>query len=311
VPGGVVEFNNKRVSMKQLLTLTGFKWCFVMILFIPLNAFSQTDSTSVVTEIEPQDSLSKGSPNSLFAGAGVGNSLAYLGSTISGNQQFGYTTLSYGFNNELFASVSAVHLNRLNPFMAFYNGSLNYSHVFNTWFDIAAGVSAYKFTHSKADTLLNDFMYTEITLGVDFRLIYSRLSFGYLASDESNVFIMFRNSRYFQTSKFIKDKAFISFDPYVNMLAGTMFKTENSTVTTGTSTISNTRFGYLIQSVSSESYTRKFGIREIEFGLPVALNFKRLTVEIEAGYVLPTYNDPAIAVSKGMVFLVSGSFRIF
>jgi hypothetical protein len=152
-----------------------------------------------------------------------------MGSTISHNQPFGYTALSYCFNNELYASVSAIHLSNADPFVAFLTGSFNYNHAFNSWFDISTGVYRYQVPTSLTDTILRNFNYGDLTLGIDWRLIHSKISAGALLSDENQSYVQIRNSRYFQTAEFFKKKFHISFDPYINLLTGPLYKVETTT----------------------------------------------------------------------------------
>src|SRR5512140_2904267 len=56
------------------------------------------------------------SPHSLFAGAGYGSNMIWLGSTISKSRPYGYGALTYGFRNEFYASFSSVHLSTVDPF---------------------------------------------------------------------------------------------------------------------------------------------------------------------------------------------------
>ena len=113
------------------------------------------------------------------------------------------------------------------PLLAFYTGSLNYNHAFNSWFDISAGVYRYQVHPSLADTLLRNFTYGDLTLGIDWRLIYSKISVGTLLSDENQTYFQIRNSRYFQTPEFSRKKFYISFDPYINLLLGPRYKIES------------------------------------------------------------------------------------
>lgn len=106
--------------------------------------------------------------------------------------------------------------------MAFYIGSLNYSHVINNWFDISAGVYRYQVDQSLTDTLFSSFTYGDLTLGFDWKLLYSKISAGGLFAEENQAYFQLRNSRYFQTPEFFKGKANISLDPYANLLFGTV-----------------------------------------------------------------------------------------
>jgi hypothetical protein len=50
---------------------------------------------------------------------------------------------------------------------------------------------------------------------------------------------------------------------------------------------------------------------EIDFGLPIALNFDRFTLEAEPSYIMPANEIPEFPGPKGFVFLLSGYFKIF
>ncbi len=289
----------------------------LLLLIMPLHAFSQADTTEV-TSVADTGKSSIGSVHSLYSSLGYGSNMIYLGSTISQNQSFSFSTMTYGFNNEFFVSASAYHLSNFSPFIPFYNLSLNYSHSFNTWFDISAGLSRYQIEKTLNDTLFNSFTYGYLSLGVDWRLLYSKISAGGLLADENQAFFQFRNSRYFQTPEFFKNKASVSFDPYVNLIFGTLIKAESSTEVTYVSSDpfhqkGNGGMGSPTSSTSNSttiSYSKFFGLMEIEFGLPVSLNFDRISIEASSSYVLPT-SKSNIIISGGFVFLLSGTLRIF
>ena len=169
---------------------------------------SQSDTNEIVSVADTGKSAKANTGHSLYSSLGYGSNMIYLGSTISQNQSFGFTTMTYGFNNEFFASASAFHLTNFSPFLSFYNFSLNYSHAFNSWFDISLGVSRYQLNKTLSDTLFSSFTYGELTVGIDWRLLYSKISAGGLLADENRAYFQFRNSRYFQTPEFFRDKAF-------------------------------------------------------------------------------------------------------
>jgi len=284
-------------------------------LLLPLTAFTQPAHIAVQSS-DTTKSESKGSNHSLFAGTGYGSNLVYLGSTISQDNPFGYGTVAYGFRNEIFASISAVHVSGLSPLLAFYIGSLNYSHVFNDWFDISASASRYQVVPSLTDTLFSSFSYGEITLGFDWKLLYSKISGGGLFSEDNQAFFQFRNSRYFQTPEFSNGKANISFDPYVNLLFGTVTEVESDTETAYYYSVSSKyhklrKNGQNHTTTTTYTYTDRFGLLEMDFGLPVSLNTDLMTIEAEPSYVIPFYDDSYYFSTKGFVFQVSIFFRIF
>jgi len=258
----------------------------------------------------------KGSSHALYSGGGYGSNMIYLGSTISQDHPYGYGSVSYGFKNQLFASVSAVHLSGLDPFMAFYIGSLSYSHPFNDWFDISAGVYRYQVDPSLTDKLFDSFTFGDVTLGFDWKLIYTKISAGGLFSDMSQAFFQIRNSRYFQTPEIFRGKANFSFDPYINLLSGTITEVQSATETSYYYSVSspyrkwrNNRQGS--STSTTYSYSDRFGLLEIDLGIPVAFNTDFMTIEAEPSYVIPLYNDASYPGAKGFIFQVSLFFRIF
>ncbi len=318
--------------MKQSQVICRTKLSGVLMIMLAMNAYSQTGPISSVQKADTLKPVSEGSRHALYAGIGYGSNMIYLGSTISGNQPFIYQALTYGFNSELYATFSAIHLSGVEPFIPFYTGSLNYNHVFNSWFDISTGVYRYQSAASIADTLFSDFTYGDFTLGIDWKLIYTKFSAGVLFSDEYLPYFQVRNSRYFQTPRFFREKVNISFDPYINLLLGSLYKSETTAetfITTSSATqkwrynnpdnsnltnLSNTSAttGSSVLTTSANTvFTRTFGLMEIDFGLPVALNSDRFTIEAEAGYVLPLYDDSYFPGPKGFILMLSGIFRIF
>lgn len=285
----------------------------LLILLSSYTAFSQDSLAATSTGVKvTTDSVAVAPPHALYGGMGYGSNMIYLGSTISQNSSFGYSSLVYGYKNEFFVSVSAMHLANFKPFFPLYTGSLSYSHTFNSWFDIAAGIYGYSVNPSLQDSLFGNFIYTDLTLGVDWRLLYSKISLGGLKMDQSQLYFQVRNSRYFQTPEILNGKVTISFDPYVNFIWGTITTAE--TVSNSDTTVSTLPpFGQGKpgkKAPSGTTYTSDFRLMEIDFGLPVSFNFDLMSIEIEAGYVLPLNSDPYYQSSKGFLFLVSAFMKI-
>jgi hypothetical protein len=253
------------------------------------------------------------SKHSLFAGSGFGSNMIYLGSTISQDQPYIYGNLTYGLANKLYASASTVHLAGLDPFFAFHIGSLAFNQTINSWFDVSAGIYRYQVTKSLSDTLFNSFTYADLTLGFDWKILYTKLSAGGLLSEENQVYCQIRNSRYFQTHDFFKGKANLSFDPYANLLFGSLIELKTITETTVIASTPGRKWKkYTNQTTTTNnSYTKKFGLMEADFGIPVALNTDKMTLEAELNYTLPVYSNPLIPIPKGFVFMLSAFFRIF
>ncbi len=102
---------------------------------------------------------------------------------------------------------------------------------FNSWFDISSSVSGYLVAPSLSDTLFGNFLYGDLTLGIDWRLLYTKISAGGLVMDGVNPYLQLRNSRFFKTPEFSKKDLFFTFDPYFNLLFGTLTRAETTTGT--------------------------------------------------------------------------------
>ena len=270
---------------------------------------SQPDSRTPT--IKSDTTNTEDSKHSLFTSTGYGSNMIYLGSTISQDRPYGYGAVTYGFNDKLYFTTSAVHLSGTNPFVAFYAGTVSYNHVFNSWFDISAGISRYQVSKSLTDTLFNSFFYGDITFGTDWRILYTKISAGGLLSDGTSTYFQLRNSRYFQTPGFTSKKFYFSFDPYFNLLAGSITKEETATGTTVSLSPPFRKKGNGKNGTISTKYITAFGIMDVDFGLPVAFITGRLTIEAEPSYLIPVYKDPEYPGLKGFNFLVSVYFRIF
>lgn len=287
----------------------------LVMLFIPSILFSQEELADTLINVADTTNV-KTSPHALYAAAGFGNNMIYLGSTISQEQPFGYAGLTYGLNNKFYVSFSATSISGLDPFISMYSGSLTYNHTFNSWFDISAGLYSYYVPPVLRDTLFSNFVYTDLTTGIDWRFLYSKLSVGALVADQSQIYLQFRNSRYFQTGDFFRGKANVSFDPYINLIAGTYTTAEtitgSDTVVSSVPPFGNGRKNNPANQPGSQTvYSRNFSMMELDLGLPVSLNFDLFTFEVEAGYLLPLSSDPYFASSEGFILLFSGYFRIF
>lgn len=280
-----------------------------IILFVPVNSRSQSGSTSSVSirdTVKSHESL-----HSLYTTLGYGSNMIYLGATFSQNQPYEFSSLTYGFKDKIYVTATAIHLHERSPFVAFSSGSINYNHTFNSWFDLSGGISGYLVAPSLTDTLFNNFIYGYLTLGFDWRILYTKLSAGGLIYDGVKPFLQIRNSRFFKTHEFSKKKLSFSFDPYFNILFGSLTEYETTSGTTVTISPPYGKGGKYGQNTLSTKSRTFFTIMEADLGIPIAFNSDRFTVEAEPGYVFPMYDNKYFSRQKGFIFMLSAYFRIF
>lgn len=253
--------------------------------------------------------------HSFYTGTGYGNNLLYLGTTMSQDNGFGYLSASYGFADKLYLSATGYSVFNFSPFAAFYSLGISFSQTFNSWFDISTSLSRYNVAESLRDTLFNNFTYADATLGFDWRILYTKFSAGGLFAGGGQFYMQIRNSRYFETPSFAGDKAFFSFDPYVNCLFGTMLTIHTSDGITETTLSPGykpwRKRGQVPGPVPVTTYSKFFGAMEIDFGIPVAFSYDFFTLELEPGYVIPLYSDEGSSGTSGFLLSASLFFRIF
>jgi hypothetical protein len=294
----------KKLSSLNLIRLL----ILITILQDSVAAFSQTSPDTVSVSQNVSDTVKWTNPHSLYAGAGFASNMIYMGTSISQDKPIYGISLTYGLKDRLYVSASTYHLSAFSPFLAFHTISVNYSNPVNSWFDISTGIARYQVAQSLTDTLFSSFVYGYLSLGFDWKILYTNISGSAIFSENTSGYLQVRNSRYFQTPEFQNGKGYISFDPYINILLGNLTRTETSegTVVGISQPFSSRKSG----RNSSHTGITFFGFMEIDAGIPVALNIGKFTFEAEPGYILPFYSDTEIFNPKGFVFLFNCYFKI-
>ena len=295
--------------MKGRGSVMGTFVCSIILQALFTDASAQITADSTIVS-DSTVTVEKGKMHSLYAGSGFGSNMVYLGTTISNDKPFGYASVSYGFKDHLYLSATGYTLSGFTPFLAYYSLDMSFNHTFNSWFDIGLNLSRYNVTESLEDTLFSSFTYANATLGFDWRILYTQISGSGLFAGDSWFYLQVRNSRYFETQSFAGGKAFFSFDPYVNLIFGTIIDIKSAEDTT-TSVPHGQGGWHKPPTGSSTSYSERFGLMEMDFGLPISFSYDFFTFELEPGYVLPLYPDAGTTGTQGFVFLASVFFRIF
>jgi hypothetical protein len=247
--------------------------------------------------------------HSLYAGAGGGTELFYLGSSLSNNNPFYAASVTYGYKNSLYATVSATHLPEFKPYVAFFTGSLNFSHAFNSWFDLSADVAWYRSAQTLNDTLFNDFLFLNITPGFDWKVLYTQVSFSEILSAGNGFYIQVGNSHYFDLPFFKNTKYSLSADPSADLLFGPMITARTMS---GGKKYSRSPFIFKGRrgTGGNETYTEQFGLIDINFAVPVTFSAGRFSIEAEPAYLLPVHPDNQLSQPGGFTFYLNIFLKI-
>ncbi len=293
----------------------GFMFLIFLPGFFPAIVSAQENVSEVIQNKESGPGEGNRSKHSLYCGLGFGNNMIYMGSNVSQGKPFYSGSLTYGYNNAFFASASVSHLSAFDEIAAFSAFSVGYSHDFNSWFDISLGLSRYQVNSELTDTLFSSFLYSYLTLGFDWKILYTTVSAGGLFSGSNSAYMSLKNSRFIKTPDLMNGKAYFYFDPYVNMLLGTLTKTVTSEGTTigVTAPFSPKKTSDTggKGSGTTSSTTTFFSLMDVDLGLPVGFNIGKINIEAEPGYALPAYSDSDFQSPKGFTFLINIIYRIF
>jgi hypothetical protein len=276
-----------------------------------MNIYGQADSTRTVKTDSSVSASATAGKHTLFATAGFGSNMLFLGSSMSSGNPFYSGGLVYGYRSSLYLSAGATHISGTTPFLAYYSAGLDYKHTFNSWLDISANMSGYTMSRSASSTLFNDFGYASFTAGFDWRILYTKVTGAVLYSGQAKGYLQISNSRYFQSPYFMKGKAFVSFYPEINLLMGEIVTADTTTVSgsrTYVPPFMRIRRDRLPPQVT---YSSRFGPVFFEFSAPVSFSYGRMSLEATPCYLLPAFRSNVMKAPEGFTFFMTATFRIF
>ena len=283
---------------------------FAICIVLPSVAFGQSDTLSPSAKESSVTDASVEKNHSLYTGLGAGSNMIYLGTSISDNKPFYAASVTYGYKNAFFATASASHLNQTSPYIAFYNLAGNYSHTFNSWFDISADIAVYKTAKPLQDSLFSDFGYLNLTTGFDWKILYTRISFSGIVSYSNGFYLQISNSRYFETPEFFKGKALVSFDPDIDILFGNLVSTQTpSGMKRYGSSFSFQRNTKTINGITGDIF-RKIRINGSGIFIACYIQLWQIQYRSRSLIFLPLYNNPLYPEPKGFTFYLNAFFKI-
>lgn len=222
---------------------------------------------------------------SFFLGAKYGSNYVYYGRSFSENKPFYSTDLNIMHKSGFWTSGSVYHIYNEKPYINFYDLSLGWQDNFNSWLDGGISFSRFVFPRLNFDGSSVGFSYWNFQTGLDWIFLYSSISASFVTGDNIDFFLVVKNSRYFQTKKFSKEKMYFSFDPSLTLVAGTSDFYKVTLVKRGFG-----RWPGIISVVED----RSFQILDMEMSFPFALNWGKFSFEPAISYYHPvnlTYND--------------------
>ncbi len=222
---------------------------------------------------------------SAFIRCNFGTNYFYYGRTFSGNKPFYSTDLTLMHKSGLLGAVSLYHLYNEKPYINYYDLTVGWQDELTEWFDMGFFYTRFVFPQINTDGSAVGFNFWTFQAGFDWKVLYTSLNGSVLSGDQADFYLTIKNSHYIQTKKISKTDLYFSFDPSFTFVAGSRdyYKV----------TIIRRRPGRWPGGIVIEE-ERSFQILDFEFNLPVALNWRKLTLEPSVMYYYPinlSYND--------------------
>jgi hypothetical protein len=286
---------------------------FTVLIILLLTTYTQAGTILECTQDTANQTIPAqvaSSKHSFFLGTGYGSNLLFAGSSISANKGFLSADILYSFMGNLWVSGMAYNIPGIDVNIPMYDLSAGYNHTFNDWFDASLSLSGYLTHKGVREELYNSFGYLRMALGVDWMLLYTRLSAGKILEENSGVYINIRNSRYMRTAKFGASGNYISFDPSLNFLIGNYSQLQ--TITTPQRPGGGIRPGRPgnDQDVNYE-IVDSYKVMQAELSLPISFYFYDFIFDAEPIYLIPVLKDENYISPKGFHFFFNITYRLF
>lgn len=261
----------------------------VFLLAFSLSAFSQnqnSDSTLVENE-----------RHSLILGAGYGSNMRFPGIKLMESQPYLSSDLTYAYNNLLTANVALYHLPGIQPSVAFYDFSLGIAYTFNSYFDAALTLSRYCTANQLKETFFDNANYISASAGLDWRLIYTNVSYSAMLASESQHYLRIANSHYLPIKQLKKGRGQFWIDPSVNFILSSYYSESSSD--------GNGNGNKPSQEEETIQYDQLFGLTELEISLPMAVDFGKATLEVNPYYSVEIKKDALYPASSGFCLYIN------
>lgn len=272
----------------------------LIILFFlgPLKGHGQADPSL--------DTLNKPSPaHQFFGGAGFGSDLIYYGTSVSGNQPYYSAELIYAWDKGLWASAGFFHLPGKKPFFSFIDLSAGYSYVFNQVFDAGLSVSRYHGGENIDTTFYSDYTFLSARLGVDWLVLYTNITPGWLLAEENSFYLMVDNNHFFKTPTFGKKGCYVTFNPGASLLFGTYAWLRQYQRQGGGG--QGPGPGGNHYTVTTTVTGEDFRLLDLQFSLPVEFFREPLSLAFEPAYFL-NFIDTESGGTEGRFFFTLGLY---
>lgn len=300
--------------------------CQILLMLIALSAFASGKplrlKQNFLHDVEGfvlSDSITKKS-RLLFFGLTYGNNSSFLGRYQTEVLPYYSADISYKSKAGLWLSLLAYDIYNSNAFVDEVDLMAGWNNNLSKRFDASVFYTRYFFTESTESIKASVANTATGALGLDWRLLYSKISAHYIFGGTHDFFVVIDNSRYIEFPGILHKEDYLSLDPKISMIWGTQTFVDTHYMNRGTPLIDapgggpsppRGKPGSGGSPSTSESFQTTFSALSYEFILPVSYNTGQFSLEISGRYAIPVNllegdtSVPQFFFTGGLVYYIS------
>lgn len=272
---------------------------------------------SVETLVESDSTTKK--TRALFLGVTYGSNSSFLGRYQAEILPYYLADISYKSKTGLWLSLSAYDINDSRTFVDEVDVMAGWNIDLSKRVDASIFYTRYFFTESTELIKASVSNTATASLGLDWGILYSKMTGHYIFGGAHDFFLLIDNSRYIEFPEIFRKDDYLSLEPKISIISGTQTFVDTHYVNQGTPLIgrpgngppwSNPGSGGTAPSTVESSQTT-FNILSYEFILPVAYSIGNFSFEINGRYSIPVNllegdtSVPQFFFTGGVVYYIS------
>jgi hypothetical protein len=250
---------------------------------------------SVETLVKPDSATKK--TRTLFFGSTYGNNSSFLGRYQTKVLPYYSADVSYKSKTGLWLSLLGYDITNTLTFMDEVDIIAGWNINLSKRIDVSAFYTRYFFRESTE--LIKASVANTLTAaaGLDWTLVYTKVSAHYNFGGTDDFFLVLDNSRYIEFPKVFSKRDYLSLDPRISIISGTQTFVDTHYINRGTPLFNppgggpsppRGRPGPGSGSTSTaESFQTTFNVLSYEFTLPASYTIGNLSFELTARYSIP------------------------
>ncbi|MEX2232106.1 MAG: hypothetical protein WD824_08100 [Cyclobacteriaceae bacterium] len=255
----------------------------------------------------------------LFFGLTYGSNSSFLGRYQARILPYYSADISYKNKTGLFLSFLAYDINNSITFLDEVDVMAGWNVDLSKRVDASVFYTRYFFTESSELIKASVANTASASLGLDWGLLYSKITGYYIFGPTHDFFLVIDNSRYIEFPPIFRKDDYLALDPKITIITGTQTFVDTHYINQGTPLIrpgngrpgGNPGSGGSTRPATTETSQTIFNVLSYEFSLPVSYNTGKFSFEITGRYSIPVNllegdtSAPQFFFTGGVVYFIS------